>query len=371
MKRVAIVINTSWNIYNFRLNLIKRLQQEGYEVVALAPRDAYSKRLEEEGVRFVEIPMQGSKANPLQEVRIFYLLVKAYRQLKPNITLHYTIKPNIYGTVAAWLTGTPSINNVSGLGTAFLNNGLVAKVARRLYKTAFQFPTKVFFQNPDDQRLFLKFGLVKADQSEVIPGSGIDTSRFQPNGVQENKTFSFLMISRLLYDKGVVEYVEAARALKKKNVNAKFQLLGAPDFGHRRGVPEKLFNRWLAEGDIEYLGVTDNVQPFIHKADCVVLPSYREGTPRTLLEAASCGKPLVATDVPGCNHVVVEGENGFLCKPKDVQSLREELEKMANLPAEQRLKFGILSRKIAESQFDERIVIDRYLSEISRLERTK
>jgi glycosyltransferase involved in cell wall biosynthesis len=371
MKRITLVNNTSWNIYNFRMKLVSRLQQEGFEVYALAPEDAYTYRLLEAGLKFVPISMQGSGSNPLSEIRIIWQLYHAFRKIKPQLSLHYTIKPNVYGTVAAHLADIPSINNVSGLGTAFLNKNLVSRIAQNLYRTAFQLPTKVFFQNHDDQKLFQQLGLIGTkSRSEVLPGSGVDILRFQPNGQTSGEAFSFLMISRLLYDKGVVEYVEAARLLKEQGVDAHFQLLGAPDYGHRRGIPAAQLEAWRREKVIDYLGTTDDVRPFLHRADCVVLPSYREGTPRTLLEAASCGKPLLATDVPGCNNIVQDRLNGLLCQVRDANDLALKMLQMLDLPQEVRQEFGRQSRRIVESRFNENIVIDRYLAEIARLATT-
>ncbi|MBW3545410.1 MAG: glycosyltransferase family 4 protein [Bacteroidetes bacterium] len=364
MKKVAIVINTSWNIYNFRLSLIRALQEEGMQVFALAPKDSYSHRLTEAGCTYVPVAMQAQGANPLLEAGVLMALYKAYRRIKPDVILHYTIKPNLYGTLAAHLLGIPCINNVSGLGTAFLNNTMVSKIARRMYRTAFRYPKKVFFQNEDDQRLFLKFGLVLPELSEVIPGSGIDTTRFIPNGQPQNEEFTFLLISRLLYDKGLLEYAEAIRLLKKQGIKARFQLLGATDPGHRRGIPLATLQAWQNEQLIDYLGTTDKVYEVIRKADCVVLPSYREGTPRTLLEAASAGKPIVTTDVPGCNNVVTDGHNGFLCKARDAADLADKMLKMYQLPSEQRREMARNSRQTALSRFDERLVIDRYLQAI-------
>lgn len=368
MKKVAIVINTSWNIYNFRMGLIRALQERGLEVYAIAPKDAYSGRLREAGCHFIPVAMQGSAANPLVEAGVFRELYQTYRYLKPDVILHYTIKPNLYGTVVAKMLGIPCINNVSGLGTVFLNNSPVAKVARRMYRFAFRFPKKVFFQNPDDQHLFLKFGIVNPAITEVLPGSGIDTSRFTPKGPHtRNKEFTFLVISRLLYDKGLVEYVEAVRLLKKKGIEARFQLLGAPDPGHRRGIPLEELQQWIDEQVIDYLGTTDDVLPAIQAADCVVLPSYREGTPRTLLEAASTGKPIVTTDVAGCNNVVTDGVNGFLCQVQDPGDLAAKMLQMYQLDEAQRQLMGQNSRKIAVERFQERFVIDRYLAALEAL----
>lgn len=367
MKKIAIVINTSWNIYNFRANLIKALQAAGMQVYAIAPQDEYSARLEQAGCTYIPLDLKSHGSNPMHELQVIYKLYQAYKSIRPDVILHYTIKPNIYGTVAARALGIPCINNVSGLGTAFLNNTSVAKVARKLYRFAFHFPQKVFFQNSDDLSLFLKFKLVKPDISEVIPGSGIDTNRFIPAEQPENEQFTFLVISRLLYDKGIVEYVDAIKILKEKGTKASFQLLGAADPGHRRGIPLYEIKKWTDDKLVEYLGTTDDVLPYIYKADCVVLPSYREGTPRTLLEAASAAKPIITTDVPGCNNVVEDGINGFLCKVKNAEDLAEKMEKIQLMDKDKRSILGKKSRQIAVEKFDEKLVIERYLIAIQEI----
>ncbi len=211
--RVAIVINTAWNIWNFRRSLVRALQEAGHEVLAIAPPDAYSERLETElGCRFVPILMENKGTNPLKDAALTRRFYQIYRRERPDVVLQYTIKPNIYGTIAARLAGIPSVNNVSGLGTVFIVKNLVSTVALGLYRFAFQFPKRVFFQNGDDRQLFLEHRLVAAAKTDLLPGSGVDTNRFRPAAeFHRNTPFVFLMIARVLYEKGVEEYFEAAR----------------------------------------------------------------------------------------------------------------------------------------------------------------
>lgn len=237
-----------------------------------------------------------------------------------------------------------------------------------LYKLAFRFPRKVFFQNPDDLTLFLNKNLISAKSADLIPGSGIDLSHFTPTEFKRNDTFTFLLISRLITDKGIMEYVEAVRKLKSKGVAARFQILGAKDPEHARGIKLSVIDEWIKTGTIEYLGTSDDVRHFINQADCVVLPSYREGTPRTLLEAAGSSKPIVATDVPGCYHVVEDNYNGLLCKLKNADDLALKMEQMLALDNTTLKKFGENGRKKIEFEFDEKIVITKYLQEISQLQ---
>lgn len=367
--RIAIVINMSWNIYNFRMSLVKALLREGHEVVAIAPEDAYSARLVAAGCRFVPLRMENKGTNPLQDLLLTKRFYDCYRQVQPDVILQYTIKPNIYGTLAARMARIPTINNVSGLGTVFIVQNVVSKVALRLYRFAFRFPAKVFFQNQDDQLLFVQHRLVNRQITDVLPGSGIDTVRFAPQTVfSRNQPFVFLMIGRVLYEKGVEEYVEASRLLQAEFPEVRFQLLGALDEAGNIGVKREVLERWVAEGLLQYLGTTDDVAGVIAAADCVVLPSYREGTPKTLLEAAAMGKPLIATDVAGCKETVVNGSNGFLCKAKSARDLASKMRQMLHLDDGTLHQMGQSSRKLAVEKFDERFVIDKYLEAIAEVE---
>lgn len=366
--KLVIVVNTSWNIYNFRMNFVKTLIEKGHQVHTVAPRDSYTHFLEEAGCIHHNVTMDSRGVNPIKDTALFFELWGIYRKIKPDTILHFTIKPNIYGTLAASIEKIPTINNVCGLGTVFLKNNLLSVIAMALYKLAFQFPKKVFFQNSDDLNLFLDKGLIPKESADLIPGSGIDLKRFQPMEFNRNKVFTFLLISRLITDKGILEYVQAIENLKLKGLKARFQLLGAKDPEHQRGIQLPVIDRWISSGSVEYLGTTDDVRSFIEKADCIVLPSYREGTPRTLLEAASSSKPIVATDVPGCHHVVEDQLNGFLCKPKSADDLAEKMEKMSSLDDTILKRFGENGRRKIEHQFDEKFVISKYLEEIETLQ---
>lgn len=359
--KVVIVLNTSWNIYNFRMNFIKALLAEGHEVHTVAPTDEFTKYLVEAGCIHHKLRMDSRGANPIKDSALILELFLIYRRIKPDIILHYTIKPNVYGTLAAALLGIPTVNNVCGLGTVFLKKDLVSAIAILLYKISFRFASKVFFQNPDDLNLFLQKRLVPTESVDLLPGSGIDLQKFKPTSFRRNPKFTFLLISRLITDKGVLEYIEAVKKLKKSGLDARFQILGSIDPQHKRGIKTEVINEWIKSGMVEYMGTTTDVRQFIHQADCIVLPSYREGTPRTLLEAASSSKPIIATDVPGCNHVVINNYNGLLCKLKDPDDLAEKMQRMASLDDEQLRLFGKNGRVKVETEYDESFVISKYL----------
>ena len=366
--KVAIVLNTSWNIYNFRLGLVRELIGQGHEVHAIAPHDEYSSKLVDEGCIYHEVKMDSRGANPIKDFALTIELYGIYKRLKPDVILHYTIKPNIYGTFAASLLKIPAVNNVCGLGTSFLNKDLVSWIAIKLYKLAFRFPKLIFFQNQDDRNFFLENKIVNPEIADILPGSGIDLRRFQPETYHKNKKFTFLLVSRLIHDKGIIEYIDAIKILKERGLNANFQLLGSKDYEHRRGIQEDIINDWLEHNVVEYLGSTDDVRPYMKASDCVVLPSYREGTPKSLIEAASTARPIVATNVAGCNNIVEDNVNGLLCEPHSAEDLADKMAEIMSLDEQSLANMGQQGRKIAESRFSEKIVIDKYLHLIKTLE---
>ena len=237
-----------------------------------------------------------------------------------------------------------------------------------MYKLALKNSKRVFFQNRDDFELFLNEGLVEKKICDILPGSGVDTQKFKPiQREKKDKFFRFLLIARILWDKGIGEYVEAAKIIRQKYKNVKFQLLGGIGVDNPTAISKKIIDKWVKDEIIEYLGETDDVRKFIYRADCIVLPSYREGTSRVLLESASMEKPLIATNVPGCKEVVEDGINGYLCKVKDSKDLASKMEKMLNLSEENRALMGKKGREKIVKEFDEKIVINKYLETISQI----
>lgn len=366
---IVLSINTAWNFVNFRAGLIRRLTEEGFEIVALAPADAHVGRLRDMGVRFVNIDIDRKGLSPLRDLRLLRHYRRLLREIAPAAYLGWTIKPNIWGSMAAARLGIPAINNISGLGTAFMKPGPLQWIVRRLYRLALHRSATVFFQNAVDRQLFVDMKIVRMAQTALLPGSGIDLDAFapaQPASRDADAPVTFLMIARLLGDKGVREFVEAARQLRAESLHAQFLILGALDHNNRSAVAASELAGWLAEGAIEHLPHQDDVRSAIAAADCVVLPSYREGMPRSLLEGAAMAKPLVASDVPGCTLIAREGENGLLCRVKDAGSLADTMRRMATFSPEQRAAMGAAGRRIAEREFDERIVVDRYVDAVSR-----
>lgn len=365
--KVLIFINTSWNIYNFRAGLIRGLQNKGYEVHVMAPEDSYSVRLTAMGCMYHPISMNNSGSNPLKELVLLGRIYRLYRQVQPRVILHYTIKPNLYGTLAAHWCRIPCINNVSGLGTVFLTDHFNNRIARYLYQWIFRYPQKIYFQNAHDLQQFQKEGLLSQSNFEVIPGSGINTAKFTPLPTPSRQPFTFLMMARLLEEKGVREYAEAAKILNDKGLQVKCLLLGNREPDHKRGIPSQALDRWIKEGYIEYLGEAVDVRPFIGKAHVVVLPSYREGLPKSLLEGASMAKPLIASRVPGCTEVVKEQINGLLCVPKSGKDLAAKMETMYQFSDETLLQLGTSGRDLVKKEFEEQAVVNQYIQCVEHL----
>jgi glycosyltransferase involved in cell wall biosynthesis len=367
LRTVVLSANSDWNIANFRPGLIRGLRDAGYEVVVIAPQDPeVEARMRALNLDRVPIRIDRSGVNPWSDLKLLAKYRRLLKHLRPAAYLGYTIKPNIYGSMAAASLGIPALPNVSGLGTAFIRNGLLQHIVTRLYRFGFRHAQVVFFQNAEDRDLFVSRLIVRPRQARVLPGSGVDLDRFAPAPLTDGPA-SFLLIGRLLRDKGVAEFVEAARSLRELLPDAKFQLLGPIDEGNRTSIRRAELDQWVREGSIEYLGTTDDVRPFIAAATAVVLPSYREGLPRSLLEAGAMGRPLIATDAPGCRDVVEDGVTGYLCEVRDTASLGAAMRQMAQLPHEERVAMGDAARRKVQDRFSEEFVVRAYLDALAEV----
>lgn len=368
-QKIVISVNTTWNLYNFRSNLIKALIQHGYQVVALAPRDEYVRQLAEIGCECIHIPMDSNGTHPGRDLRLLMSYLRILQAERPLAYLGYTIKPNVYGSLAAQMLAIPVINNIAGLGTTFINNSILTYLVRMLYRASLRRSRLIFFQNSDDQALFVQAGLVQQERTVRLPGSGLDLVHFQPGlcEARQDRKFIFLLVSRMLKDKGIEEYVAAARYVQRMVGGVEFQLLGSIDTANKNSIPIDQLRQWEQDGVIKYLGKTDDVRPRLAEADCVVLPSYREGVPRSLLEAAAMGRPIIASDAVGCRDVVDDKVNGLLCRVRDAGDLAEKMMDMLNFSPARRLEMGQAGRRKVELQFDEDVVIQKYLQAIGEI----
>ena len=368
--KVLILVNAAWNIVNFRSHLVRGLVAAGFDVVAVAPGDAHAEAVRQLGCRFVPLSMDSGGTNIMRDALLLMRCVRMMRSERPDVVLSYTVKPNIYGSFAARIAGVPIVNSVEGLGATFIRTGWLTRFVSLLYKASMAHSSVVFFLNPDDRREFMSRALIRPEQARDIAGAGIDLEEFRPDEPPAGSAraqpagCTFLLIARMLYDKGIGEFVEAAQAVRRSHPDARFQLLGFLDVENPAAISREQMNRWVEAGWVEYLGQTSDVRPFIRQADCVVLPSYREGLPRTLIEASAMGKPVVATDVPGCREVVDDGVTGLLCEPRDAADLASKLSTIAALGADARSAMGLKGREKVARTYDVRTVIETYLQTI-------
>lgn len=368
MKKIVLVGNTCWSMIKFRKGLITKLISLNYKITIIAPFDKYVEEIKCLGCDYLDIKIDNKGSNPIKDIKLILELKKLYLTVDPDLIVHYTIKPNIYGTIAAKLANIKSITVVTGLGYVFINETLVSKIVKLLYKFSFQFSEKVFFINDDDKNEFITNNLVDQNKIVVIPGEGINTEFFRSeNNNENNNEFKFLLIARMLWDKGVGEYVEAAKILKNKYKDVEFGLLGYLDVANPKAITKEQMTKWENEENIKFYGSTDDVKNFIIKSDCIVLPSYREGISMTLMESSSLEKPLIATDVTGCRDLIDDGINGYLCEVRNAQDLADKMEMMLNLSEEERILMGEAGRVKMINEFDEGIVIGKYLEALRLL----
>ena len=359
----CLVANSAWNISNFRISLIRMLLEQGHDVHVVAPPGRELGMLAALGCHVHEVNIDCRGTHPIRDGRLLLTLWQTYRRIRPDVLLHYTIKPVIYGSLAARLLGLPALNTITGLGTAFLRDGWLNLMVKCLYKLALAPARVVIFQNADDRALFVQAGLLHPEHAMLVPGSGVNITHFSPVPLpdQTGDAPVFLLVGRMLRDKGVVEFVDAAGFVRQAYPKARFALLGFVGVENVSAISSAQMDEWVASCAVEYWGAASDVQPMLAQADCVVLPSYREGMPRTLLEGGAMGRPLVATDVPGCREVVKDGETGFLCEAKRADSLAEAMLKVAGLSPQQRAELGRAARAHVVSQFAEKYVIDSYI----------
>jgi glycosyltransferase involved in cell wall biosynthesis len=361
--RIAVVANTGWYLFNFRLNLMRELAAAGHQVVAVAPEDAYAHQIRVAGVTFQPVEISGAGVNPLTELRSVGNLHAALKRHAVDLVLSYTPKGNLYSALACIGGGIPFIPNVSGLGRVFVRSTLLTRGVRALYRFTFNRAPKVFFQNEEDMAEFVRLGIVRAERAERLPGSGVDLSKFRPMPYAPRASDGpvFLLAARMLWDKGIGEYVTAARRIRATHPAATFQLLGSVPSESRSAVPLRQIDEWVREGVITYLGMTDDVRPHLAAADCAVLPSYyREGVPRVMLEAAATARPVITSDAVGCRDTVHDGVTGFLCKPADSEDLVAKMLDFMRLAPDARRTMGERARAFVEQHFDERFVLERY-----------
>ena len=368
-KKVAVIENGLFSTYTMRDGLMQRLLKEGYDVTILTHTNTFESQVEKTGLKVVNIG--SGNLNPVKVLKYIFNLYKALKRLQPDVCLTFSIRPAIWGNFLTRYLKIPTITNITGVGPLFTSKNFAYRIARIIYRSALQKTKKVFFQNFDDMNLFLENKFVTDDIAERIPGSGVDYQKFSPINLEErlHGNFIFLFIGRLIKDKGIFEFVEAARIIRKKYPNVIFNVIGP--FWHQNlksnTITKADLQNWITEGIIDYQGEKKDVRKFIAESDCIVLPSYREGASNILLEAASMERPIITTNTTGCKEIVEDGITGFLCKVKDSKDLAEKMEKMLLLPLEQRSLMGKKGRQKIINEFDKQIVLNAYLKAINQV----
>jgi len=366
MSKILFLVNHDVVIYNFRLELVERLLKEGHEVIISSPYGEKIEILKNIGCQYRNIDISRHGMNPVKEIKLLYEYNKVIKEEKPDVVLAYTIKPNIYGSIACAMNKIPCINNITGLGTAVENGGMLQKMTVMLYKVAFRKVKKIFFQNEENLLFFVEKNIANSDKYQLIPGSGVNLERFcLMEYPMEKEKIEFAFISRIMKEKGIDQYLDAAKYIKKKYPNTIFHVCGFCE----QDYEEKL-KKMSEEGVIIYHGMVQNVKSILEKIHCTVHPTYYpEGISNVLLESAACGRPIITTDRSGCREVIENEKNGFICKQKDSEDIIKQIERFISLSWEEKKNMGIKGREKVEREFDRNIVIDAYLTEIADCEK--
>lgn len=371
------MVNAGWNIINFRLDLIKELHEQGFEVIVMTPDDGYADRFSKLGISFQAIKwMTRRGTNPLFDIFLLVELTRLFQKHQLDLSLLYTIKPNIYGSLASRIAGIPSIATVTGLGYSFLTRKMTSWMVKKLYRFAFRYATHIVFQNRDDKALFEQKNLVRKSKSSIIPGSGVNTEHFYPliQAKRKKEAIKFLFVGRILYDKGTRELLKAFEHLIKRPVKAELLLLGSIDDNNPSAFSREELNDWLAKLEhCQHINGTDDVRPYLTDSDVVVLASYREGLPKTILEAMSMEKPIIVSDVAGCRETIAKKDpvNGYFCRVKDPVSLAEQMYKMTQLKDVEREMMGKSGRALVLRKFDQQIINREYIDKIQSILRNR
>lgn len=363
---VLIADNNGRNLTNFRKPIICAIQERGFTVAAAVPEDSATGALEALGITIMPVRMDARGTSPVADLRLLAQYSRIISEVAPAAFLPFTAKPNIYGAIAAHRQRVPVVNTITGLGTGFLSGSALQTVMAMLYRIALRRSRRVFFHNNDDSNLFVELKLATQSQASVVAGSGIDLGYFVPQDARRTEgPVNFLFIGRLLRDKGVEEFTAAAEIVHARS-SARFGILGSIE-EHPRAVSRDRIDDWMRKGVVELLGTATDVRPFISNSDCVVLPSYREGLPRVLLEASAMARPIIATDVPGCRDAVDNAVTGLLCEARSVESLVNAMIRFLGMSGSQRAVMGRAGRAKAEREFSQDLVAKAYLDELDTL----
>ncbi|MBN2980657.1 glycosyltransferase family 4 protein [Cohnella algarum] len=364
-KKVLLLGNHGFVIYNFRKELIRKLLSDGYEVYISLPKDEKVQTMIEWGCHFVETNVDRRGTNPIKDLKLILHYLRVLKKIKPDVVLTYTIKPNLYGGIACRILKIPYINNITGLGSGFNKGKLLKSVLSTLYKVSLRRSSCVFFQNTEDRSIILNKKII-SDNHRLIPGSGVNLNEYEYKDFPADKNLKFIFIGRIMKDKGIDQYLEAARRIKEKYNNVEFNIIGFIE--KTQPHYQDKIKQYEDQGIVTYLGYQSNVKPFIQEAHCLIQPSQGgEGMSNVLLEAAAMGRILIASNIPGCREVIQEGRNGFTFEPQSTEDLVKKIEQFIQIPLEVKIKMSRSSRLKVEREFDRNIVVGAYVDEINKI----
>ena len=357
--KILVLSNSSGGMWQFRRELIEKLLEEKNEVYLSVPREEHFEDFEKNGVHCIETKVSRHGINPITDVRLFMKYKAMMKRINPDFVFTYTIKPNVYGGMACQACKIPYLVNVTGLGVAIQNGGILQKISMAMYKMGLKGAKRVFFQNSENQRFMMENGIVTSPTT-VLPGSGVNLEQYSyADYPSEENGIHFLFVGRIMKDKGIDELLEVAREIKGIYSNIVFDVVGGYD-----GPYEGVIKKAQADGLIQYYGIQDDVRPFYRACHCVVLPSYHEGMANALLEGAAIGRPLIASNIPGCREIVQDGNNGFLCEVRNKDDLYKSILMLLHTSHEEKISMGMISRKLVERKFDRNIILSKYICEI-------
>ncbi len=360
--KIAFVGNTSFSLYKFRLGVMRDFILKGYEIIAIAPEDEYSKLFNDEGIKYISVKIDGKGTNIYNDFKLISNLVYIYKKNNINFVFHYTIKPNIYGSIACRILNIPSIAVTTGLGFAFNKKNIFNKFVKHLYSFSLSKVLEIWFLNSNDKNLFIENNIIKSDKAYLLHSEGIDTNFYFPGPKTKNTDkFVFLLLSRLIEEKGIIEYIKAAEILKTRGVDVECQLLGKQEKESSKSISIDTIMNCHNSGTINYLGEFIDIRDYITNSDCVVLPSYyMEGVPRCLMEAMSMERPIITTNNVGCNELILDNINGYICEPKNITDLADKMEKMFFTKLSSRKVMGKNGRQRIIDLFEEKKIISDY-----------
>lgn len=360
MTKILIISNTTEGLYGFRKELIAKLAEDG-EVTVLAGDDGCVPELKDLGCRFINTALERHGTNPVKELKLISYYMRLIRKIMPDIVLTYTIKPNVYGGIACSLLNVPYVANITGLGTAVENPGMLQKLTIPLYRLGLRNAQKVFFQNTSNRDFMLEHKMVRGEY-DVLPGSGVNVSQYTPMEYPAGETTDFVFISRVMKEKGIEQYLDTAKTIKKKYPNTRFHICGYCEDAYQEELDA--LNK---AGTIVYHGRVKGMEKIYAFASCVIHPTfYPEGMSNVLLESCACARPIITTDRAGCREIVDDGVNGFVVRQRDSADLIEKVEKFLALSVEERKAMGLAGRRKVEREFDRNIVVNKYLDEVSK-----